>query len=135
MTQVAVVALLAALVLGCSSERPPAPHPAPVAPAPAITAPRVDAAGTPDADACVAIRARFAQVLAARTDRCDTDADCACYNPVGGPDEGCGGVTDATTARALAAIEVEFHAAKCPWTHNCGAWGCAPTCDQHRCGP
>lgn len=84
-------------------------------------------------DPCADIRARFNAVHAARTDTCKSAGDCACFNPVGGPQLGCGGVTDATTAKKLAAIEAEFHAASCPWTHNCGPWKCEPQCVAGRC--
>ena len=36
------------------------------------------------------------------------------------------GITDAATATKLAAIEQEFHAAKCSWLEDCAAWSCAP---------
>jgi hypothetical protein len=128
---VAVVFLIA-----CGSETKPG-APAPVAPPPAGSAapPATPPPATADAaDPCPAIRARFAAALAARTDACKTDGDCACYNPVGGDDEGCGGVTDAPTAKQLETIEAEFHAASCRFTHNCAAWQCAPKCKAGRCG-
>lgn len=86
------------------------------------------------ADPCDAIRGRFNATHAARKDTCTTDTDCACYNPVGGPQLGCGGVTDAATAAKLAEIEKEFHAARCAWTHQCGARVCTPKCNAGRCG-
>jgi hypothetical protein len=118
--------LLVLLAVGCAKEAPPAPTSAPPAPA---TAP----AGA--TDACVDIRGRFDAALAKRTDACSTAADCGCYNPVGGPHLGCGGVADAATVARLAAIEQELHARRCAWTHSCAASACAPRCVGGRCTP
>lgn len=82
---------------------------------------------------CDAIRKAHVDALAMASGACTTAADCACYNPVGGPPQGCGGVTDATTATTLSAIERDFHAARCQYTHQCGASVCAPRCDAGRC--
>jgi hypothetical protein len=82
---------------------------------------------------CASIRARFNEAHAKRTDTCSTNSDCACFNPVGGPQLGCGGVTDAATSKKLDAIEAEFHAASCPWTHQCPASACMPKCVSGRC--
>ena len=90
-------------------------------------------AGPSTSDTCAAIRARFNAVHAARTDDCVSDADCGCFNPVGGPHLGCSGVTDVATANKLQDIQREFHAASCPWTHNCAAQLCAPKCRSGRC--
>jgi hypothetical protein len=118
--------LLALLVIGCSKDPP-----APPAPAPPASAPPPSPGNA--ADPCVDIRKRFDAALATRTDACATAADCGCYNPVGGPHLGCGGVTDAPTVAKLAAIEREFHARSCAWTHNCAAWACTPSCVNKRC--
>lgn len=82
---------------------------------------------------CEDIRSRFRATLAKRTDACKTAADCGCYNPVGGPDEGCGGVTDNATIAKLDVLQREFEKVPCAWTHQCGAWACAPRCDAGRC--
>ena len=117
--------IVAAFVVACSSKSPP-PSPAPVGSG--------SSAGSAVAtDPCVAIRARFAAALATRTDTCTTAADCVCYNPVGGSDEGCGGVTDAGTGAKLAALQKEFDTAACHYTHNCAAWSCVPVCTAGRC--
>jgi len=82
-------------------------------PLPAITTSATAAASSsaaPAPDRCEDIRKRFNDTLATRTDACTKDADCACYGAVGG---GCGGVTDAKTAKLLEPIEAEFHAEKC----------------------
>lgn len=84
-------------------------------------------------NACADIRARFNAEHAKRTDACSANSDCGCFDPVGGPALGCGGVTDSATSKKLDAIEAEFHAASCPWTHQCAASVCAPKCVAGRC--
>ena len=81
---------------------------------------------------CAAIAARFRQALGEATGTCSSDSDCACYNAVI-PEAGCGGITDAATAARLAGIEHDFHAASCPWPHQCGASLCQPHCTSSRC--
>lgn len=114
--------LLILLAVGCSSEAPPAATATATAPPPPAAT-----------DACADIRRRFDAALGKRTDACSTAADCGCFNPVGGPHLGCGGVTDAATVAGLAAIEKDFHAQRCAWTHSCAAWACAPRCIDQRC--
>jgi hypothetical protein len=123
--------LLVLLLAGCSNDPPTAREPGAAA-LPATAPPRATAAGDAP-DVCAGIRRRFDAALAARTDSCSTAADCGCYNPVGGPHLGCGGVTDTATVAKLAEIEQEFHARRCAWTHNCAAWTCAPACVNKRC--
>jgi hypothetical protein len=82
---------------------------------------------------CNEIRARFDARLERATNACSSDADCGCYNPVGGEKLGCGGVTDVAAARELASIEKEFHAVPCEWTHQCGSQVCTPKCESGRC--
>jgi hypothetical protein len=82
---------------------------------------------------CSAIGRRFRAELD-KGGACATDADCGCYNPVASG-LACGGVTDRATAGRLSLLEVEFHAAKCPWPHQCAAQVCAPKCRAGRCGP
>jgi len=115
--------VLLTIGLGCSNDPPAARESGGAKPA----------APAGSADACAEIRRRFDAALATRTDACATDADCGCYNPVAGPHLGCGGVTDAATVARLAAIQQEFHAKQCAWTHNCAAWACAPKCVSKRC--
>jgi hypothetical protein len=120
----------ASLALGCAGDRAATPRDEPAQRA-EPAAPRDEPAAQdvpPPDDRCAAIRARFTAVHAERTDTCKQDADCACFNPVGGPALGCGGVTDAKTGAELAAIEREFHAASCEWTHQCGPSRCDPQC-------
>jgi hypothetical protein len=87
----------------------------------------------PTPDACVGIRARFNAEYARRTDTCQAASDCACYNPVGGKELGCGGVTDAATAKRLEAIQADFFAASCEFETHCAAWICAPRCESGHC--
>jgi hypothetical protein len=124
---VAVRVIVVVALAACSSKGQPAPDPMP---APVV----LDATPAPKpVDACADIRARFTAMYATRTDTCTTAADCGCYNPVGGPEMGCGGVTDATTVAKLGAIQQEFHAAGCQFTHDCAAWQCDPKCTAGRC--
>jgi hypothetical protein len=81
--------------------------------------------------ACMEIRRRFADRLRTATMACKSAEDCGCYNPVS--DASCGGVVDAPTSEALAKIETDFHAAKCPWLVQCGPWVCKPSCVAGRC--
>jgi hypothetical protein len=118
--------LVVALLVGaCGPEPDPrTSHP--------VAEPSAAAPASPFADRCEPPRARFRAASVAATGACATDAECGCFNPV--VDEaGCGGVTDATTAAALAAIERDFHAASCPWPHQCAPWACEPTCRAGRC--
>jgi hypothetical protein len=124
--------LLLILLLGSCSGDPPAARD-PGGGGSATTVPPRVTAPADAADACAEIRRRFDAALATRTDRCGTAADCGCYNPVGGPLLGCGGVADAATVAKLAEIEKEFHARRCAWTHQCGPWACAPQCVNQRC--
>jgi hypothetical protein len=91
-----------------------------------------DGSGGPPADTCPQIAASFRDALKSAGGACTTAADCACYNPVVA-DAGCGGVTDRATADALADLERRFHAAGCPWPHQCAAWVCNPACVEGRC--
>lgn len=79
---------------------------------------------------CSELRGRFAAELAKQSGSCSTDADCACHGAEGG---GCGGVTDAETARRLEPIAKEFHAAGCNYEVQCAAWMCRPKCVSGRC--
>jgi len=100
--------------------------------APSTPTPESGSAAGPASTSCDVIAARFRTALSATAGTCRTDADCACYNPVI-TEAGCGGITDATTAAQLAAIEREFHAASCPWPHQCAAMSCQPHCASGRC--
>jgi hypothetical protein len=84
------------------------------------------------AGSCLEVAERFQQVLDQATGTCSNSTECACHNPVSAG-AGCGGVTDATTAAALAEIEREFHALGCPWPRLCAPWACAPRCLSGRC--
>jgi hypothetical protein len=86
----------------------------------------------PPTEACAEIAARFRDALTTASAVCTTDADCGCYSPVAA-DAGCGGVTDRATADTLADLERRFHAASCPWPHQCPASLCNPTCVEGRC--
>jgi hypothetical protein len=96
-------------ILSCERTNAP-PRPSEATGGPAV-APTV---ATTTGGSCADIRARFNAAHAARTDVCKSDGDCGCFNPVGGPQLGCGGVTDAATVAKLSVIEAEFHAASCP---------------------
>jgi hypothetical protein len=122
-----------AVVLACACDRAAVTREPPPSITPSGSVAPAAATTPASANACADIRARFNAAHAKRTDTCSADSDCACFNPVGGPQLGCGGVTDAATSKKLGAIEAEFHAASCPWTHNCAAWACAPKCVAGRC--
>jgi hypothetical protein len=81
---------------------------------------------------CAELQQRFAQVLAAAPGRCRDASECGCYNPVA-PGTGCGGVTDALTARRLGEIQAEFLGAGCRWPVQCGPQACRPQCVAGRC--
>ncbi len=101
------------------------------APAPATPAENEPTPASP-VSRCDEIATRFLAAVSAGTGECASSQDCGCYNPVHGG-LGCGGVTDATTIAQLSSLEAEFHAASCPWPHQCGPWACAPRCESGRC--
>ncbi|MBK9001667.1 MAG: hypothetical protein IPM35_38590 [Myxococcales bacterium] len=127
-----VAALLVLLACACGREPVAPAEPTPEPPRPVEPA-ATGAAVAPSAaspDPCQAIRDRFNQELAKRTDQCSTASDCACHGAEGG---GCGGVTDSSTAKRLEPISKEFHDKKCRYTVQCAPWACEPKCQNGRC--
>lgn len=130
-------------LLGCAASDPsggdPSASSGPRAPASSGPAPSAAPPGARptwavdgDTPACADVRRRFSETLAKATGACATAADCGCYDPVAAG-LGCGGVTDAATAKALRDVEAELHANRCRWPHSCGPWACAPRCESGRC--
>jgi len=135
----ALAALAALLLLGCgrapgdapSPGEPPVAEPGPpfVTPAPQPMPPAIAAV----ADPCAPYLDEFARALAAAPGSCRIDGDCACYPGGIGEASGCGGVTDAITARALDAIAGRYLAAGCDHTVQCAPWICMPRCVDGTC--
>jgi hypothetical protein len=137
------LALLLLGSAGCGAEGPPTraegeavapPAEDRAEPAPSSGEGQGDAEGEEPqaAGSCEAIAARFRTAMSAATGRCESDADCMCFNPVVS-EAGCGGITDRPTATRLATIESDFHTAGCPWPHQCGPWACRPACQEGHC--
>ena len=107
----AMLAVLAVLALSCGgsgstrthTEASPQARPASVTPA----------VVTWMQPPCRALFARYRSALAAATGACRADADCARYGGVD-PDNVCGGVTDAETARRLMQIGEDPARPACP---------------------
>ncbi|HEY8431399.1 MAG TPA: hypothetical protein VIL20_23625 [Sandaracinaceae bacterium] len=139
MRKLPVAILSTAVVLGCSGSTPAErSNPNVEAQTEPSTEVEADVEGegpssdTPAARACEDIQQQFRHAMARATGRCSADTDCGCFNPVVG-EAGCGGITDRATADALSEIEHAFHAARCPWPHQCGPWRCEPVCRDGRC--
>lgn len=127
------LAVAATLVAACAREHATTSATADPTPSAKASAARPDAAAPKGdvTDPCAELRERFSKALGAAPMTCKVAADCVCYAPV--PADSCGGVVDAETGRALAKIEAEFHAAKCPWVLDCKPWECAPKCAAGHC--
>lgn len=82
---------------------------------------------------CVVKTAQLEIALAAASGKCTTKADCDCYPGGYSRKGGCGGVTDAATAKKLHAIAAELASMSCPKNLHCGPRPCAPTCVDGRC--
>jgi hypothetical protein len=130
--------VLAALAVGCRSPRPDErPRGSDVRverPDDSLgsTAPR-PARAEPDPARCEEIAQQFVRRLEQAPGTCATDRDCACFAPVHAR-LGCGGVTDAETARALNEIQQVFRQARCPWPRQCAPYACTARCVAGRCG-
>jgi hypothetical protein len=150
-----VFVLLGLALLGCGGEpsmvsSPPSATPpvttAPPTAAPAITAPPIPAITAPPATTHVATptppattpgpcgvhETAFRAALASATGACHRDDDCACYSPVV-EEAGCGGITDARTARTLSRIQDAWQSDGCRWPRQCGPSRCEPVCREGRC--
>lgn len=106
---------------------PPAPTPPVTAPPPTTPSPPVTTPGP-----CGVHETAFRAALASASGACASDSDCACYSPVV-EEAGCGGVTDAATARALSRIQEAWHADGCRWPRQCGPSRCDPICRDGHC--
>jgi len=132
----AAFVLLGLGILGCGSEPPTVTPPSTTPPvatppltAPPITTPAPPA--TPPGPFGVHETA-FRAAPASPSGTCQSDSDCACYSPVV-EEAGCGGVTDARTARALSRIQDAWHAEGCRWPRQCGPSRCDPVCSDGQC--
>ena len=144
-----VFVLLGLALLGCGGEpstvtSPPSATP-PVTTVPAIAAPPVPTVPAPPATVvptptppattpgpCGAHETAFRAALASATGACRQDDDCACYSPVV-EEAGCGGITDARTARTLSRIQEAWQSDGCRWPRQCGPSRCEPVCREGRC--
>jgi hypothetical protein len=80
---------------------------------------------------CGDLLVRYRQVLGSGAGTCASDADCAIYGGLD-PDDVCGGLTDATTARELTKIADESDQAGCPRPgYSCPS--IAVRCTEGRC--
>lgn len=111
----ALAALVALAGCGRSSESPPA-KPADAAPL----------------DACGRIAATWRAGLAGATNACATPRDCNCWQSIAG-DLGCGGMTDAVTAKRLRTLRQDYLAAGCKVDISCPLFACEAECVDGIC--
>jgi hypothetical protein len=82
---------------------------------------------------CVVKTAQLEVALAGASGKCASNADCDCYPGGYSRKGGCGGVTDAQTAKKMHAIVAELASMSCPKNLHCGPRPCTPTCVDGRC--